>query len=190
MLKHLGSAMQFLFGLALFLLLLAGTGWLVYTSITEAPGVVAAAVTAVGAVIGLIVQRVWEQQRDEERRRRDRMAPMYESLIEVFYRGAEGEVDEVELKGLFQELAKGLVVWGSPAVIDAFILWRTASAKANEDESLEALFAFEQLMFAIRSDLGHEDKDRTPGGLLRVFVNDIDEHLPSEDSAPEQLRAA
>jgi hypothetical protein len=37
------------------------------------------------------------------------------------------------------------------------------------------LLTYEQLLFLIRKDLGHDDSTLTPGDLLRVYVNDFDE---------------
>lgn len=41
------------------------------------------------------------------------------------------------------------------------------------------LLVFEQLIYAMRADLGHNDKELSTGDLLRVFINDIDEYLPA-----------
>jgi hypothetical protein len=46
------------------------------------------------------------------------------------------------------------------------------------------VFAFEQLLYAIRLDLGNDDEHLGRGDLLRVFVTDIDDYLVP-DSAPE-----
>lgn len=90
---------QVLFAVAVLLGLLGAVGWLVYTSITEAPGVGAAVVAPLGALIGLFVQRYLERQREAEGQRRERMAPIYEQLVETFYRGAaSGETDEAACK--------------------------------------------------------------------------------------------
>ena len=35
---------------------------------------------------------------------------------------------------------------------------------------------FERFIYAMRADLGHDDKELAPGDLLRVFINDLDEH--------------
>lgn len=93
MLRRIGSGLQTLVGLVV----VAGAGWVVYTSITEAPAVVAAVVTGVAAVFGLFLQRHLDQEREEERQRRERMTPIYEQLVTSFYKSASGgEIDERE----------------------------------------------------------------------------------------------
>jgi hypothetical protein len=41
------------------------------------------------------------------------------------------------------------------------------------------LFAFEQMLFEIRRDLGHENNGLGAGDLLRLFINDVDDYLPA-----------
>lgn len=50
--SRISSAAQMLLGLALLLALVAAVGWLAYTTITEAPAVVAAVMTGVLAILG------------------------------------------------------------------------------------------------------------------------------------------
>jgi hypothetical protein len=178
MLRRIGAAIQVLVGLVLVLGLAAGLAWIIYTSITKAPAVVAAVVTGFAALLALAYQRFMEQQREDERERRKRMAPIYEQLVRTFYQGAGGgELAEAELAAFFEELAQSLLVWGSEPVIAAFNDWRATIAVA-EGAAPEAMFAFERLLAAIRTDLGNQPKDLVQGDLLRVFINDIDAFLP------------
>jgi hypothetical protein len=39
------------------------------------------------------------------------------------------------------------------------------------------MFEIENLLLAIRKDLGHENKGLAPGKVLGLFVNDIHEHI-------------
>ena len=48
------------------------------------------------------------------------------------------------------------------------------------EEATEAIFAFEDLMMAIRRDLGHGNRHFHRGTLLGLFVNDIDRLLSLE----------
>ncbi len=81
-----------------------------------------------------------------------------------------------ELLEFFEELAQRLLVWGSEPVILAFNEW--GSSVSNMDEgSPETRFAFEQLLYAIRRDLGSESTRLAQGDLLRVFINDLDDYL-------------
>ena len=177
--RRLASLVQIAFGLALIVALTAAIGWIAYTSIARAPAVVAAVVTGFAALTGLAVQKYMEQQRDDERQRRDRMAPIYEQLVRTFYGGFTGSGhDEAELQRFFQDLAQSLLVWGSEPVILAFNRWRAIIGDLPEG-SPESMFAFEDLLHAIRADLGNEGKNMGRGDLLRVFINDLDDFIPA-----------
>lgn len=181
MVRRLGSILQILVGLAVLLALIVGVGWIVYSTIARAPVVVAAVVTGLAALMGVPVQRYLEHQREDARERRNRMAPIYEELLKTFYSSAAGgALDQSELLSFFEDLARSLLIWGSEPVIVAFNRWRVQVA-ALEEGSPDALFAFEDLLYAIRADLGNESKNMGRGDLLRVFVNDIDEFLPAGD---------
>ena len=47
-------------------------------------------------------------------------------------------------------------------------------AKADPEE---ILFLTEKLLFAIRRDLGHKNKNLKKGDILSIFVNDIEKYL-------------
>lgn len=165
-------------GLAILLLLVAGAGWAAYSSIAKAPAVVAAVVTGVAAILALAVQRYYEQRREEDSARREKLAPIYEGIIPKIYGLAAngGPLDEAELKAYFEDLTQSLLIWGSPGVILAFNGWR-ASVPTDGDPGPSSLLAFEQLLYAIRTDLGIDNGELAPGDLLRVFINDLDDHL-------------
>lgn len=177
MLGRVGSVVSVVFGLAVLVLLAAGVGWVLYTTVTDAPVVIAATITSLLAIVGLAVQRVLEKSREEEAERRKRMAPIYEQLLRTFWTVKEGgEAAEEKAVPFFEDLAQTLLLWGSEPVITAFNRWRTAVATEPEGH-LDNLLVFEQLIFALRADLGNSSDGLGPGDLLRVFVNDIDDVL-------------
>lgn len=186
--KRIGSAIQMLIALALLVALLAGVGWLIYTSVTEAPAVVAAVVTGLLAILGLGIQRFFEQQREDERIRRERMAPIYEQLVSQIHLISDGSVQQADVATFFGELAQSLQLWGAPPVVAAFNDWRTKTvqnAEAAERGSaqsgalLEMLLAYEDLLLVTRADLGVSNDGLERGDLLRIFVTDLDDHMPA-----------
>jgi hypothetical protein len=66
-------------------------------------------------------------------------------------------------------------------MIRAFNPWQadTQEAEAN-GSTLGAVQAYEGLLLAIRKDLGHDDSDLPKWDLLRVFISDLDDHLPDD----------
>ena len=43
------------------------------------------------------------------------------------------------------------------------------------------LLVWEKLLLAIRKELGHSNKGLQQWDVLKVFVNDIDDHIPRDD---------
>lgn len=189
--RFVGRIVQFLVGLAVVVGLVGLAGWIVYSSIATAPAVVAAVITGFAALIGLAVQRYLEQQREDLRARRERMAPIYEDLVQVLFDAAksDGAVED-DMVEFFEKLAKHLLVWGSEPVIAAVNRWRAIIAL--EGGGPASLFAYEDLLFSIREDLGNDRKALARGDLLRVFVNDVDDFLSPErdDAGDDELPLA
>lgn len=96
--RRIGNALRVLFGLALLLALVGAIGWLIYTTVTEAPAVVAAVLTGILAILGLGVQRYFEQQREDERIPRERMAPIYEQLVRQLHLIAGDSVEQSDVE--------------------------------------------------------------------------------------------
>lgn len=182
--RRVASGLQVLVGLTLLLALVAAVGWLSYTTLTEAPAVVAAVMTGVLAILGLGVQRYLEQQREDARIRRERMAPIYEQLVRQLQLIASGSVEQTDVETFFGELAQSLQLWGAPPVINAFNAWRSAAVEhvADGEMAIGMLFAYEDLLLVTRADLGISNEGLERGDLLRIFVNDLDEHLPAIES--------
>jgi len=177
--------------LVLLLALVGAAGWIVYTSITEAPVVVAAVVTGLLAILGLGVQRFFEQQREDARNRRERMAPIYEQLVAQIHLASDGAKD-VDISSFFGELSQSLQLWGSPAVVQAFNTWRARTiehgtlvenGEAGEDALVTMLLAYEDLLLVTRTDLGVSNDGLDSGDILRIFINDIDDHLPAASAS-------
>lgn len=119
------------------------------------------------------------------------MAPIYEDLVQLLFDAANsGGGVEDDVVQFFEKLAKHLLVWGSEPVIAAVNRWR--AIVAVDGGSAASLFAYEDLLFAIREDLGNDRKTLHRGDLLRVFVNDIDEFLPeqADEKGDDELRLA
>jgi hypothetical protein len=167
-----------------FLLALVGAiGWLIYTTVTEAPAVVAAVVTGILAILGLGIQRYLEQQREDERVRRERMAPIYEQLVSQLHLIAGGSIEQSDVETFFGELAQSLQLWGAPPVVHAFNTWRDTTQTTTEGEvPWEMFFAYEDLILVTRADLGVSNETLERGDILRIFINDFDTVLLVEDA--------
>lgn len=174
------------------IVLVAGGGlvvWAFIEAVQAEPAVVGSLGVALVGVLGV----VWQQRQSERARlreaHRDRMTPVYYDLLGAFKRISASGMSEPdpEINELFMDLkSRQLLLGASSAMVRAFNAWQ---AKANElqeqDDSKGAVLAWEELLLAIRKDLGHEDSDLPPGELLRLFIIDYDEHFGQPSEAAE-----
>ena len=153
--------------------------WAFIEAVQAEPAIVGSVATAALAVGGV----VWQQRMTERERvaevRRERMAPTYENLLGFVLRGGQsseqGEPPEDFMKDL---KGRQLLLGASSEIIRAFNAWQAETHEAEANGSpLGAIQAYEGLHRAIRKDLGHDDSDLARWDLLRVFINDLDDHL-------------
>ena len=66
----------------------------------------------------------------------------------------------------------GLITWGSSDVIQKYLSFRNFNTKVN---STGILLIVNELLLAIRKDLGNSNFTLKKGDLLKIFINDPDE---------------
>jgi hypothetical protein len=166
----------------------AATGlviWGFIEAIQAEPAVVGSIGVAVVGVLGV----VWQQRQTEKARlrevHRDRMSPVYDDLLGVIWNklgGSQADPTDPEVEAFFRDLkARQLMLGASSAMVKAFNEWTGATkAAAEAGDNLAAMTAWEFLLRAIRSDLGHDDSSLPPGELLRLFISDYDDHFSTE----------
>jgi hypothetical protein len=81
-------------------------------------------------------------------------------------------LEEKEMLEFFASFTQKFMVWGADEVVREWSAFRLKSVKA--DDPFGVLFAYEDLIRAIRRDLGHSNKGLKRGDILTLFVNDID----------------
>jgi hypothetical protein len=165
------------------LAILALGGWVVVRGVLDQPTIVSAFVTAAGAVAVVVLQRDRENKREVALLHREKLAPLYEKLLLMFSTGATFE--EPEDQEFVHELQRQMILYGATPVVAEWLRWmRSISIDDDEnDEDTEAdpavLLRWEGVLLAIRRDLGHDNSALHPGDLLRIFVHDADDYVPS-----------
>lgn len=156
--------------------------WAFIEAVQAEPAVVGAVATAVLGVAGVI----WQQRQSEKARlreaHRDRMTPVYHELLKRVWQqaGQESQEPAEEVAEFMRDLKARQLILGAPReMIRAFNRWeREAKAAQEKDDNIALVFAWEELLRAMRRDLGHDDSGLPRGELLRVFMDDIDQFLP------------
>lgn len=173
----------------LFVLLFFGSiGWILYNllagSIQINPNVLAGIITAISAIIAIILQKNREQRINIQIEHRNRVAPIYEKFIDdifnnFFYADKLGRqrLTNQEMIEVMAEFTQKILIWGSNDVINAYNNFRESGNVAPGKPSHAILFHVEDLLLAIRKDLGHPTKGFKKGQLLRLFVNDLDDSI-------------
>lgn len=147
-----------------------------------AVSIIAAAATVIVSVISIVLGKIYEVKYQVRQDIRQKKIPIYEELINFMQRTFANErlkvkPSEEELWKFFLEWQQKLMIWGSDAVLTDWIKWRRVTSKLNG--GTESVFLYEQLVFKIRQDLGHKNKNLKQGDVLSLFINDIDQYLSS-----------
>ena len=132
-------------------------------------------VSVVGVIFTSVVAKIVEyHQKRMEYLYRKREKPYYD-FIEMVYKIQQQEklgekYSEKEIEHDMNKSSQQLTLWGSNKVIQKFIKFRK-SASSNENNT-DILFASEDLMYAMRSDMGLPKMKK--GFLLSININDIE----------------
>jgi len=162
-----------------------------------AQAIIAAVATFFAAVITLVYSKHYESREAERNRIKDKKIPIYEEWISFFMKlalqGKDGakqkKMTEEDMQKFFIENTQKLMIWGSDQVVFEFSKWRLSltNSSSESSNSPNSLLIFEELLYAIRKDLGHENKNLSQGTLLSLFINDINNFIENKTDA-EQVR--
>jgi hypothetical protein len=176
------SRLQALISIVVILAVAGVVIWAFIQAVKAAPAVVGSVGVAVVGVLGV----VWQQRQTEKARlrevHRDRMSPVYDDLLGVFWNKLAGnQTDEIdpEVETFCRDLkARQLMLGASSEMVRSFNEWtELTKAAAAAGDNVAAMRAWEFLLRAIRSDLGHDDSNLPPDELLRLFISDYDENF-------------
>jgi hypothetical protein len=178
-----------LLGLSIIVLLVWGA-YFILTKITAtilnlntdlAVAIIAGSVTVIVSIVSLIISKYYERRDKIQQEIRQKKIPVYEELIAFLTttifaeKMGETKPTEVEIVKFFANFTNKMIVWGSDEVLNAYQTMR--SHTLNGKNSVELLFLYEKLLFEIRKDLGHKNKNLDRGSVLSLFVNDVYKHL-------------
>ena len=182
------SALQTLLGLGLLALLawvlyLAFSGVFRYLSQVEsevAVAIIAASATALVSVMTLVLTKHHETEATIKQELRTRKVPVYEKIIQTLFKInyaeklQQEELSEQELLHFFVETTEQMVIWGSDEMLLAYRKFRMNMVEGADP--IDTIFRLEELLLAIRKDLGHKNRGFKRGTVLGLWVNDVDEY--------------
>ena len=173
---------------------------------TVSAAIVAAAATTLVSVLGVTLGRFLERRHQIDLELREQKVPIYtefvEGLLTVFASAnassddqedaaisashtnmssaktidaVPASAEQLDLLEFLTRMTPKLMIWGSNDVI---VKWSQFRRGADKHPPIDYMFMMEDLLTAIRKDLGHSGGGIARGDLLGLYINDIDDHLP------------
>lgn len=144
------------------------------------PNVIAALITASVGLIGLIYSQNRSQKREIFESHREQKIEVYNiffNMVEKFQDQINHEDIDLDndFKNEFKKLTRGLILWGSPAVIKAYIEFRNTAT--NSSTSSQVLSSVDKMYQAIRKDLGNSNFALKKFDLIRLNLSDTNEEI-------------
>ena len=165
-------------------MLAAAVDWLVGLESDIATAIIAAAATLAISLVSIAVNRHFDNRAKIKQDNRSKTIPVYEHLIGLIFsimaavREKKVKEREKRLVTDFAKCTEELIIWGSDDVLKAFGDYRDASLAFADDppagskpDTAATLSLLEQIIKAVRQDLGHKDRQLEDGDLLRLFIN-------------------
>ncbi len=161
----------------LLLCIIIFAGWLFIQSLLEAdPGITAAVIGAIAVMIAGMWSHYSNRRREINSRHFIEKKNAYMHLITLIFDIMKATKEKVEFKEEIMlerliEFKRELMVWGDQKVIEALHNFENKSATlSNDKESSATLLVVDDLLRAIRKDLGHNDSQLKEGSLVGMLL--------------------
>jgi flagellar motor component MotA len=140
--------------------------------------VIVALITGGLSFVGVVISKMidyFEARREYLTQKREEPYGQFIDMVYKIQRNAkeQGLYTEEQMLADVVEFSKGITLWGSPRVVNKWVKFRENGA--NPESAYENMFVLEDIMNAMRKDLGLRKVPK--GNLLAFFVNDIKETM-------------
>jgi hypothetical protein len=146
----------------------AGVGWTLWRAVLAVTpqvnaGVAAAVATAVGSLLTLATTKQLDRLWQIEQQNRAQKIPIYEEFMTFLFRVFLGQrnndpISEQEMTRFATDFTRKLIVWGSDAVLAEYGAFRVRSQAHDDTSGLALAYQLENVLFAIRRDIGHRNR--------------------------------
>jgi hypothetical protein len=165
---------HFVLGLVLIAAIGIGT-WLLLKSLFSNPSVAGPVIAASAAIVLFAAGEYFTRQRIAQQYRWDKVADTYAEFLHLI-RILNEDGESPDIKDFMAKFNDGLILWGSPDVITAWIAMVRATERGFVSEH-EPTELHKDLLRAIRKDLGQTDRKLDNRDLLKLLVGDVDDHF-------------
>lgn len=172
--ERLKSFGQFLLGLVVVFLVVAGI-WLLLKSLLSNASVAGPVIAASVAIVVFAAGEYFTRQRIAQQYRWEKVADTYARFLDLIRKTGKDKTPP-DLEEFMAKFNNDLLLWGSPKVIASWI-GLIRQSEAGLDSNIQATMLQRDLLRAIRKDLGQFDRKLDDRDLMKLLINDIDEHF-------------
>lgn len=153
-----------------------------HTSANDKPATITALGLIVVAVITYLFNRGADRRRVLEELTRKEKITLYETIVNYLMRllvqGANVTApDEQETQDFIASTTPKLITYGANPVVKLWGHFIRSSPSFVEADPWDVMLVIEQLLKAIRKDVGHRSITLADGDLARLFLTDVDETI-------------
>lgn len=180
---------DFIIGFVLFILLaVCGYFLLKYLfrylanySIQTITPLISLSIPVIVAIVTVYLGRRLEMRKSQEEKLREFKVPIYNEFLDyiikyvVEKKASDSKANE-EMITFLKNITPKMMIWADDLVIKKWAEFRLSGNETEKGNNLTML-RFEEIILAMRKDLGHKNKNLKNHELLKCFINDLDNHL-------------
>ena len=152
-----------------------------------AGSVLTAATTVIISTMTLVAGRYLERKRELEALHRDKKIPISGKFLGGIYEtfqstGKNKKGDEKRILNLFLEWQREITLWGGSDVVGVYNEGK--SARKNNEPNAKTVFMTEDLILAIRKELGHDNIGIKKGAFVHMILREPELFLETAKQNP------
>lgn len=140
-------------------------------------------IPVIASIITVYLGRSFEKQKTIQEKLRENKVPIYDEFITnviAYLLDKDKDKNAIELAVFFQKMTPRMIIWADDEVLKAWADFRTVTTTTTD--TMIMIKKFEDLMLAMRKDLGHSNKKLNNHEVLKCFINDIEEVFSKKKS--------
>ena len=141
-------------------------------------GVTAAIVTAIAGIFGILYSQWHTKTKEISEGHRPQKIALYDTFFDIIEHFMRNEREKKTEKGIpnalkkkFEKLNRGMIIWASPGVINAWLEFR----RGPEDPNQNTPMLVDSILREIRKDLGNSNWGLSEGDTVRILLKNVDE---------------
>lgn len=139
------------------------------------------------SIVSLILTKQWETRKEIEKEHRKEKKPIYMEFVAFWLKlfldvKQKKKIDDDDSTKFLSEFTQKIIIWGSDEVIKKYSDLRRILVEVDQNEkdpkkalenTRKQLQKFEDLLYAIRVDIGHKNFNLNQTDLLALFINKL-----------------